>query len=84
MTVSGSTSGSTVNVYAYKDGSLLTATGSLYWTLSSSSSYYVGRHWLYGTQILDGNIAQVSIYNRALSADEVSQNFNALRWRYGV
>jgi hypothetical protein len=31
-----------------------------------------------------GNIAQASIYNRALSAAEVSQNFNALRGRFGV
>jgi hypothetical protein len=28
--------------------------------------------------------ANVKIYNRALSADEVSQNFNALRGRYGI
>ena len=32
----------------------------------------------------DGNIAQVSIYNRALSAAEIQQNFNALRSRYGL
>ena len=32
----------------------------------------------------NGSIAQVMIYNRALSATEVSQNFNALRGRYGV
>jgi hypothetical protein len=31
-----------------------------------------------------GNISIVQIYNRALSADEVSQNFNALRGRYGI
>jgi hypothetical protein len=31
-----------------------------------------------------GNIANHQIYNRALSADEVSQNFNALRGRYGI
>jgi len=31
-----------------------------------------------------GNIAQVSIYNRALSAAEVSQNFNALRSRFSI
>jgi hypothetical protein len=30
----------------------------------------------------NGNIAQVSIYNRALSAAEVSQNYNALRNRF--
>ena len=32
----------------------------------------------------DGNIAQASIYNRALSAAEISQNFNALRGRFGI
>lgn len=31
-----------------------------------------------------GNIALFSVYNRALSVSEVSQNFNALRSRYGV
>jgi len=31
-----------------------------------------------------GNIAQVSIYNRALSAAEITQNFNATRSRYGI
>ena len=33
---------------------------------------------------ITGNIAQVSIYNRALSAAEVSQNDNALRGRFGL
>jgi hypothetical protein len=31
-----------------------------------------------------GNIASVKIYNKALTAAEVSQNFNALRGRYGI
>lgn len=31
-----------------------------------------------------GSIAGVKIYNRAISAEEVQQNFNALRGRYGV
>ena len=31
-----------------------------------------------------GNISNVQIYNRALSAAEVQQNFNALRGRYGI
>jgi hypothetical protein len=31
-----------------------------------------------------GSIAQVSIYNRALSAAEVAQNFNSLRGRFGI
>ena len=37
-----------------------------------------------GQEPFQGNIAQVSIYNRALSAAEVSQNFNALRGRFGI
>ena len=32
----------------------------------------------------NGNIAQVSIYNRALTAAEISQNFNALKSRFGL
>ena len=84
ITYSGVTSGSAVNVYAYKNGSLLTATGSLYWNLSSSSSYYIGRHWTSASQILDGFIPQVSVYNRALTATEIQQNFIATRSRYGI
>jgi hypothetical protein len=31
-----------------------------------------------------GKIATFVAYNRALSADEITQNYNALRGRYGV
>ena len=31
-----------------------------------------------------GNLAQVSVYNRALTATEVAQNYNALKGRYGL
>ena len=31
-----------------------------------------------------GNISSTKLYNRALSADEVAQNFNALRRRYNI
>ena len=36
------------------------------------------------TQFLNGNIANVSIYNRALSASEVLQNYNATKSRFGL
>ena len=32
----------------------------------------------------NGKISNVKIYNRALTASEISQNFNALRGRYGI
>jgi len=84
ITFGGASNGSAVNVYAYKDGSLLTNSGSLYWNLSSSSSYYVGRHWASGFQVHDGFISQVTIYNKVLTAAEITQNFNALKGRYGL
>jgi hypothetical protein len=37
-----------------------------------------------GVKFFLGNLAQVSIYNRALSAAEIQQNFNALRGRFSV
>ena len=36
------------------------------------------------TSFTTGNISSTQIYNRALSATEVSQNFNALRGRFGI
>jgi hypothetical protein len=36
------------------------------------------------TDYWNGSVAQVSIYNRALSANEVLQNFNATRSRFNV
>ena len=35
-------------------------------------------------QVFSGIIAQVSVYNRALTASEIQQNFNALRGRFGI
>jgi hypothetical protein len=37
-----------------------------------------------GGNLFGGNIAFVQVYNRALQSSEISQNFNALRQRYGV
>ena len=38
----------------------------------------------FGTDNLNGNISQIHIYNRALSAAEVKQNYNATKKRYGI
>ena len=51
------------------------------WSTSSTISFG-GR--TDATQFLNGNIAQASIYNRALTAAEVSQNFNALKGRFSI
>lgn len=52
-------------------------------TWSSSDIVYIGNRQDVNQQFT-GNISNVSIYNRALSANEVAQNFNATRHRFGV
>ena len=37
-----------------------------------------------GSNAFSGRISNASVYNRVLSATEVSQNFNALRGRFGI
>ncbi len=37
-----------------------------------------------GSRPFNGNISNAQIYNRALSAAEIQQNFNALRGRFGL
>ena len=37
-----------------------------------------------GAEYFQGQIASASVYNRALTANEVAQNFNASRGRYGI
>lgn len=38
----------------------------------------------YGYYRLQGEVDNVNVYNRALTAAEIQQNFNALRGRYGI
>ena len=52
-------------------------------TVTSQSGSIAARPFL-GGGYLNGNIALSQVYNRALSATEVQQNFNALRGRYGI
>jgi hypothetical protein len=47
-------------------------------------SWESGRNLGYGGRYLNGSVGLVMLYNRALSADEVAQNFNALRRRFGI
>jgi len=48
-----------------------------YWTIGSAGGTV-------GGNFFGGNISVVMVYNRALTAAEVSQNYNALRGRFGL
>ena len=70
-------------IKVYKNGIEGSMVDSLTAAINTNGNYRVGT-WDNNTWWLNGNIASTKIYNRALSAAEVSQNFNALRGRYGV
>jgi hypothetical protein len=73
-------SGTTVSYYI--DGVLRgTGTHSLN---TSSSQLAVSIRAFSGHSDFIGRIPSVSLYNRALTAAEIQQNFNALRGRFGV
>lgn len=80
--------GSTLNIYCYKDGSLVQTSGTINWNggnFATTNNYQIGRHWAGGGIVpLQGNVAQVQVYNRALTAAEIQQNYNATRGRFGV
>jgi hypothetical protein len=61
-------------------GTRTRSTGSAY---NTTAGYIVGT-WYDFNRFYSGNIANCKIYNRALSAAEVAQNFNALRGRFGI
>jgi hypothetical protein len=55
-------------------------------TLNSTQILTIGRRdpAASGAAYFNGNIAQTTIYNRALSATEIQQNFNATRSRFSI
>jgi hypothetical protein len=72
------------NVKLYIDGALISSvTGSgSYPSTWDTSTFKIG--YGYGSEYFTGYISQVQLYNRALSATEVMQNFNAMRERYNI
>ena len=55
--------------------------GTTYLTMGAPGNDYIN---ISGTPYFNGYIGAWKIYNRGLSAAEVTQNYNALRGRYGV
>jgi len=64
-----------VNTVSYTGSANFTGTG-----LNLALGRWLGG----GGRAFNGKIANVKIYNKALSSDEITTNFNALRNRYGI
>lgn len=79
-------------LYLYVDGVLVTsATDTTTGTMSNNQNVYIGISAFTasgtnpnGSYPMNGNIGQSLIYNTALTATQIKQNFNAMRGVYGV
>lgn len=68
----------------YLNGNLVTSTGDSYNpTGANNENLLIGSAPGFG-EYFSGRISSVKIYNRALTATEVLQNYNALRGRFGL
>jgi hypothetical protein len=68
------------NIRFYIDGNLVSTTVGGGATITNQSGIQLG-----GTNYaFDGNLYHVSMYNRVLAEQDVRQNFNAIRGRFGI
>jgi hypothetical protein len=68
----------------YIDG-VLDKTQSYNFTFTTATNpLYIGRQNNTGEGYFRGNISTVQIYNRALTQQEITQNYNALKSRFGL
>ena len=72
-----------VQKITYINGTARTTTNETRTVSTNATGMRVGSY-VSGSYFYNGNIAQVQVYNRALSAAEIAQNFAAHRGRYGI
>ena len=83
FTYTVSLSGSTYSSMLYMNGAQAGATTtSAVAPSSGSTGFLVGTNWRADTTVVNGDIAIVRVYGRALSAAEVVQNYNAQGFRF--
>jgi hypothetical protein len=68
----------------YLNGVLLTPGATTAYTILDNSNIKAIGQGTAGSQFFSGSIRSTSLYNRALTAGEVLQNFNAHKGRYGL
>ena len=70
------------NLTVYRNGKQVNSRAVSGTLTSSTSSLYIG--FDFGTRFGDAKIAYCMVYNKALTAAEVKQNFEAMRGRFGL
>mgnify|MGYP000695075059 CR=1 FL=1 len=72
------------SVYGYIDGTLLNSISIPSNNAAFTATNLPGVGYRGCCDVFAGYIAQLSAYNKALTASEIQQNFNALRGRFGI
>lgn len=72
------------NIQIYVNGALRTTGSSISGNILTNGSYNLFRSDAGNVDYGKGNLYAHRIYNRALTAQEIQQNFNALRGRFGL
>jgi len=85
FTYIGNSISSGINLYINGiNQSTIVSSNSLTSSIKGTENLYIGSRGAGVGQYLNGNISNLQVYNRALSASEISQNFNAIRGRFGI
>jgi len=77
------TIGDSSGLKIYVNGTLNTSGGSAYSPTTSTGNFLIGANTEFN-EYYNGNIATIIVFNRALTAAEVLQNYNATRSRFGI
>jgi hypothetical protein len=74
---------SSINILGYINGVQKYSNGSGFALGTNANPFQIGAYSTTG-EPLTGSVSAAMVYDRALSADEILTNFNALRGRYGI
>ena len=80
----GGLEGGTIVTRLYVDGAFVFSQNEGYSSLRSMTGLLIGAGELTTVYLLKGNLAVVRVYQKALSANEVLQNYNASKTKFGL
>ena len=73
---------SVATAYLCRSSGITSSTNSISHSSATLDSIEIGRDSHLGTRSFDGRISMAMVYNKALTAAEVEQNYNAFKGRY--
>jgi hypothetical protein len=73
-----------LNISIYVNGVLNNSTTTAAFQSSNSTTFYIGTFDDFGLEAFPGGIYNCQVYNRVLSSAEITQNYNAMKGRFGL